>query len=180
MLAKYLTGEGEFPSSVLGRETALCGCHSRRVALSSDRSRLTVQRAQHRGQSPRYAANCSAGRAGGLGPRRELVNGPSLTLAFGYANSFFGLRPSRKPAPLRPFAIPRHWQGVPRLVFRPHHAALVKSPGGLLFLSPRRPIPPSATPAYVVRFMRSSSILDRDRAWPATVSEPQRYPGVKF
>ena len=31
-----------------------------------------------------------------------------------------------------------------------------------------------------VRFKRSSSILDADKAWPATVSEPQRYPGVKF
>lgn len=39
----------------------------------------------------------------------------------------------------RPFAIPGHWQGVPRLVFAAHRGAFEKSPGGFLFfIHPRR------------------------------------------
>jgi hypothetical protein len=99
LLANYITGESEFPSSVIvGKSPPLCDCHSRRVALSSDRSRLPVQRAQ---SVPALSRELFGWTPRGLGPRRELVNGPGLTLAFGYANSFFGLRPSRKPAPLR-------------------------------------------------------------------------------
>ena len=39
----------------------------------------------------------------------------------------------------RPFAIAGHWQSVPRRVFAPHRAALVKSPGEFPFFNhPRR------------------------------------------
>ena len=79
MLANYITGESEFPSSVIvGKSPHFA------VAMLDAWRCAPIGRGfpySERGigvKSPRYPANSPAGRACGLGPRRELVNGPSL------------------------------------------------------------------------------------------------------
>jgi hypothetical protein len=107
-----------------------------------DRSRLAVHRAHHRRQSPRYPANSSAGPSGGLGPLREPAK---LDIGFrirSIPSSVFG--PLESP----PCGADCHsWAlaGRPASRLCTIPPSLGEIPGGLLFASRRRPIPPSAT-----------------------------------